>query len=235
VTVTDTGGTDDKGVAAIVLSAGSSQRFGGEPKQFADLGGVTVLERAVRAFVVDEGIDEVWVVTSAEHLDRTRELLADAGVRGVVLGGSTRAESTVRGLEALGESVSRVLIHDAARPLVPASVVAACVQALEHADIVATVIEPADSVVILVGDDVAAMPDRSTVRLHQTPQGFRRSLLAAAWEHTADGDQPTDDVTVALRAFPDVPVAWIEGDPRSAKITRPADLVALRALLAEDG
>lgn len=222
-------------VAAIVLAAGSSQRFGGEPKQFADLGGATVLERAVDAFIDVPGIDEVWVVTSAEQLDRTREVLAGLDVAGVVLGGATRAESTMRGLAAVGESVTRVLIHDAARPLVPASVVTECVEALAHADIVATVIEPADSVVILAGDDVVATPDRRTVRLYQTPQGFRRTLLAAAWEHAADDDQPTDDVSAALRAFPDVPVAWVDGDNRSMKITRPEDLVALRALLAGDG
>lgn len=218
-------------VAAIVLAAGSSQRFGGEPKQFSDLGGVTVLERAVAAFVGVPGIDDVWVVTSAEHLDRTRDLLMGQGVAGVVVGGATRAESTMRGLDAVGDSVTRVLIHDAARPLVPPTVVTACVEALAHADIVATVVEPADSVVILAGDDVVSTPDRSTVRLYQTPQGFRRSLLAAAWEHAAADEQPTDDVTAALRAFPDVPVAWVAGDSRSAKITRPDDLVVLRALL----
>lgn len=222
-------------VAAIVLAAGESRRFGGEPKQFADLGGATVLERAVGAFVDVAGVDEVWVVTSAEHLDRTRDVLERTGIAGVVLGGATRAESTMRGLEALGDGVSRVLIHDAARPLVPASVVGACVDALAHADIVATVVEPADSVVILSGDEVVATPDRHTVRLYQTPQGFRRSLLAAAWEHASGDDQPTDDVTAALRAFPDVPVAWVEGDLRSAKITRPDDLVALRALLGANG
>ena len=222
-------------VAAIVLAAGSSQRFGGEPKQFAELAGATVLERAVAAFVGVAGIDEVWVVTSAEHLDHTRQLLAGLGVAGVVLGGATRAESTLRGLDAVGDAVTRVLIHDAARPLVPAAVVAACVEALAHADIVATVVEPADSVVILAGDEVVSTPDRNSVRLYQTPQGFRRSLLAAAWEHAAEGDQPTDDVTAALRAFPDVPVAWVRGDSRSAKITRPEDLVVLRALLDGGG
>jgi len=221
--------------AAIVLAAGSSQRFGGEPKQFADLGGVTVLERAVDAFLGVPGIDDVWVVTADEHLDRTREVLAGKGVAGVVLGGASRAESTMRGLDAVGDAVTRVLIHDAARPLVPAAVVTACVKALAHADIVATVIEPADSVVILAGEEVVSTPDRSAVRLYQTPQGFRRSLLAAAWEHAAEAEQPTDDVTAALQAFPDVPVAWVPGDTRSAKITRPEDLVVLRALLDGDG
>lgn len=221
-------------VAAIVLAAGSSQRFGGEPKQFADLGGVTVLERSVAVFVDAPGIDDVWVVTSADHLERTREVLDGCGVDGVVVGGATRAESTMRGLEAVGEDATRVLIHDAARPLLPSSVVDACIQALAHADIVATVVEPADSVVILAGDEVVSTPERSSVRLYQTPQGFRRSLLMAAWEHAGPDDQPTDDVTAALRAFPDVPVAWVDGDTRSAKITRPEDLVALRALLGGD-
>jgi 2-C-methyl-D-erythritol 4-phosphate cytidylyltransferase len=227
--------TDNSRVAAIVLAAGSSQRFGGQPKQFAELCGSTVLERAVSAFVGVQGVDEVWVVTSADHLERTRDLLADAGVTGVVLGGASRAESTVCGLDALGDRITHVLIHDAARPLVPVAVVRACIDALTQADIVATVVEPADSVVILDGDVVVAMPERHTVRLHQTPQGFRRSLLAAAWEQASTDGRPTDDVTAALRAFPDVPVAWVAGDSRSAKITRLDDLVGLRALLAGDG
>src|SRR5690606_35753996 len=99
------------------------------------------------------------------------------------------------------------------------------------ADVVATVIEPADSVVIVAHETVVDTPDRSSIRLHQTPQAFRRSLLAAAWEHLADQPQqaPTDDVTAVLRAFPDQPVAWVAGHHRSAKITQPDDLVMLRA------
>lgn len=222
-------------VAAIVLAAGSSLRFGGRPKQFEDLGGVTVLQRAVRAFVGVDGIDEVWVVTAQEHLESTRAVLAGEGVAGVVVGGDLRSDSTLRGLDALGPGVTHVLVHDAARPLVPASVVRGCVAALGQADVVATVVEPADSVVLIDGDAVMAMPERRRVRLHQTPQGFRRELLAEAWARQSADSVPTDDVTAVLQAFPDASVTWVRGDPRSAKITRPDDLVALRALLSEDG
>lgn len=219
-------------VAALVLAAGSSQRFGGQPKQFEDLGGITVLQRAVRAFVGADGIDDVWVLAAADQLERTRALLADEGIAGVATGGATRADSTLLGLAALGPDVTHVVIHDAARPLVPERVVTDCVAALTAADVVATVVEPADSVVILDGDAVVATPERSTVRLYQTPQAFSRPLLTDAWQHLADvGETATDDVTAVLRASPGTPVAWVTGDRRSAKITLPEDLTALRSLL----
>lgn len=223
-------------VAVLVLAAGSSQRFGGRPKQFEDLGGTTVLQRAIRAFVGVDGIDDVWVVTSQEHQAHTTDLLVDESIAGVICGGASRAESTRLGLAALAPEVTHVLIHDAARPLVPRDVVAACVRALGDADVVATVIEPTDSVVIVDGDRVVSTPARSSVRMHQTPQAFRSSVLTAAWERLAaeETDVPTDDVTAVLRAFPDQPVAWVAGHRHSAKITEPDDLVVLRAWLEDD-
>lgn len=223
-------------VAALVLAAGSSQRFGGRPKQFEELGGTTVLQHAVRAFTGTVEIAETWVVTSAEHRVRTADLLVDEGIAGVIRGGDSRAQSTQLGLAALAPEVSHVIIHDAARPLVPQAVVAECVAALADADVVATVIEPADSVVILDGDTVVATPDRSTVRLYQTPQAFRCSILTAAWERLAAEHQgsPTDDVTAVLKAFPEQPVAWVAGHRRSAKITEPDDLAMLRAWVEDE-
>jgi 2-C-methyl-D-erythritol 4-phosphate cytidylyltransferase len=223
-------------VAALVLAAGSSQRFGGRPKQFEDLGGTTVLQHAVRAFTGTDDIAETWVVTSAEHRVRTADLLVDEGIAGVIRGGDSRAQSTQLGLAALAPEVTHVIIHDAARPLVPRHVVANCVAALAGADVVATVIEPADSVVILDGDTVVSTPDRASVRLYQTPQAFRCSVLTAAWEHLAAEEQgsPTDDVTAVLTAFPDQPVAWVAGHRRSAKITEPDDLSMLRAWVDDE-
>ena len=222
-------------VAALVLAAGSSQRFGGRPKQFEELGGTTVLQHAVRAFAEIDEIDETWVVTSAENRVRTADLLVDEGIAGVIRGGDSRAQSTQLGLAALDPAVSHVMIHDAARPLVPRRVVVDCLAALARADVVATVVEPADSVVILAGDTVASTPERASVRLYQTPQAFRRSVLTTAWERLAAERQgsPTDDVTAVLRVFPDQPVAWVAGDRRSAKITEPDDLAMLRAWMAE--
>lgn len=222
-------------VASIVLAAGTSQRFGGRPKQFESLGSSTVLQLAVRSFVDVERVDEIWVVTSEEHETATRDLLGGMPIAGVVIGGDTRAESTIRALDALEPEVTHVLVHDAARPLLPRSTVERCLDALEVADVVATVVPPADTVVVLDddGEEVVSMPDRSRVRLHQTPQGFRRGLLADAWAQLADDPAglPTDDVTAVLRAFPDETVAWVEGDRRTMKVTHPDDLAVVWALV----
>ena len=169
----------------MVLAAGSSQRFGGRPKQFEDLGDATVLQRAVRAFTGVADIAETWVVTSAEHRARPMSCWSTKASPASSAAATVARQSTQLGLAALAPEVSHVIIHDAARPLVPREVVANCVAALADADVVATVIEPADSVVILDGDTVVSTPDRSSVRLYQTPQAFRCSVLTAAWERLA--------------------------------------------------
>lgn len=224
-------------VATVVLAAGRSSRFGGRPKQLESLGDSTVLQHAVRAFAHVARVAEVWVVTSAEHEATTRELLAHEQVTGFVIGGDTRAASTIRALDALDASVTHVLVHDAARPLLPRDTVERCLDALEVADVVATVVPPADTVVVLdeAGHHAVSMPDRDRVRLHQTPQGFRRQLLADAWARLAGMPPSTDDVTAVLRAFPDETVAWVDGDRRTLKVTHPDDLAVVRALAAAGG
>jgi 2-C-methyl-D-erythritol 4-phosphate cytidylyltransferase len=95
----------------------------------------------------------------------------------------------------------------------------------------------ADAVVVLddAGEGVDSMPDPDRVRLHQTPQGFRRDLLEGAGKRLAYMPHTSDDVTAVLRAFPDETVAWVEGDRRTMKVTYPDDLTVVRALAAEWG
>jgi 2-C-methyl-D-erythritol 4-phosphate cytidylyltransferase len=224
-------------VASVVLAAGTSQRFGGRPKQFETVGDSTMLQLAVRAFVDVDRVAELWVVTSDQHEEATRGHLGGDRITGFVLGGDTRADSTVRALDALDESVTHVLLHDASRPLLPRSTVERCLDALEVADVVATVVPPADAIVVLddAGEGVDSMPDPDRVRLHQTPQGFRRDLLVGAGKRLAYLPHTSDDVTAVLRAFPDETVAWVEGDRRTVKVTYPDDLTVVRALAAEWG
>jgi 2-C-methyl-D-erythritol 4-phosphate cytidylyltransferase len=224
-------------VASVVLAAGTSQRFGGRPKQFETVGDSTMLRLAVRAFVDVDRVAELWVVTSDQQEEATRAHLGGEKITGFVLGGDTRAESTVRALEVLDESVTHVLLHDAARPLLPRSTVERCLDALEVADVVATVVPSADAVVVLdeAGEGVDSMPDPDRVRLHQTPQGFRRDLLVGAGKRLAYMPHTSDDVTAVLRAFPEQTVAWVEGDRRTMKVTYPDDLTVVRALAAEWG
>lgn len=211
--------------AGIVVAAGRAARFGGAvPKQYLPLGGSSVVAAAVRALADRPGVEGVVVVVAPEEVGGARAagLAALDGVIAVVAGGTTRAESVACGLAAIG--AEHVLVHDAARPLVPARVVDAVLAAtLEHGAAV-PVVPVRDTV---KEDDgagfVARTVDRARLHLAQTPQGSRadwlREALAAA---RRDGVDPTDEAQALERAGRSV--ALVAGDPANVKITTPDDL-----------
>ncbi len=106
--------------AAIIVAAGQGTRAGTDlPKQFAMLGGRPMLAYSHAALAAHPGIDTALIVIGE---GQEQALEAALGAVPFATGGATRRESVRRGLEALG-SPDRVLIHDAARPFVPATVI----------------------------------------------------------------------------------------------------------------
>ncbi len=207
------------GVAALVAAAGAGTRLGQGPKAHLSVGGVTLLERAVAALAPH--VDEVVVaVPSAAGPWPSRR----AGVRFVV-GGDTR-QASVRAL--LGAtSADTVLVHDVARPFLPAEVVLRVLAAAREHGAATAAVPVADTVVTLAGEEL----DRSHLRAVQTPQGFRRELLA--WAHeaaAAEGYVATDDAGLLRRLGH--PVTLVEGSPLLLKLTRPEDLTLAEALAA---
>lgn len=225
-------------VVAVVLAGGVGTRFGGErPKQLLDLAGRSVLERSIDAFDAHPGVDEVLVVMASGHLDEARKVASGSmRVRGVVEGGATRSDSTRRALEALADLADddRVLLHDAARPLVSVRIIDDCLEALQEHGAVGTALASSDTV-FEVGDDatIVGIPPRVRLRRAQTPQGFRAGVLRAAYAAAADDPdfEATDDCGVVLRYAPDVPIAVVEGEERNLKVTTPLDLAIAEALL----
>ncbi len=144
----------------------------------------------------------------------------------VVAGGLTRQESVRNALDALSDSIAWVLVHDAARPLVPADVVRRVLEALHGgARCVVPAIAPHDSLRWLAADGGNAPLDRSQARLVQTPQGFTVEALLRG--HVSSlSDLATDDASL-VEAIGEV-VTLVDGDPMAFKITRPLDLVARR-------
>ncbi len=198
----------------VVVAGGTGARFG-RPKQLETLGDRRVLDHSVDA--LRPSCSGIIVVGSDLG---TAETL---GVAAVVAGGSSRSASVRRGLAALPASATHVLIHDAARPLVPSDVVARVVSALDAgAAAVVPVVPVTDTLRSLDGGTV----DRDQLVAVQTPQGFERTTLATAH---ADGADATDDAAVIERSG--VPVVHVEGSPRNLKITFPDDLVVAEALL----
>ncbi len=221
-------------VVALIVAAGHGVRAGeGPPKQYRTLGGTAVLRRAIDAFVRHPMVDLVQVVIGAEHGQ-----LYEAATEGLTLpspiaGGETRQDSVLRGLEGLTNlQPTFVLIHDAARPLVSADVIAATIDALETHDGAVPVLAAADTLKRMRDGVVEATVPRENLGAAQTPQGFRFDKILSA--HRAARDtSATDDAAIAEQAG--LTVAAVPGSRLNMKLTTPEDFVIAEALLANAG
>jgi 2-C-methyl-D-erythritol 4-phosphate cytidylyltransferase/2-C-methyl-D-erythritol 2,4-cyclodiphosphate synthase len=209
-------------IAAIITAAGRGSRAGGDlPKQWQVLAGEPVLAHALRAF---SGMPCVLVIHPD---DRARAEALDSGAL-IVEGGATRCASVRAGLNALvGGGVSRVLIHDGARPLVSSALIARVIAALTHGVAAAPALGVTDALWTGVQGRVSGTVDRSGLYRAQTPQGFHfDTILAAHREHPGGA---ADDVEVA-RAM-GIDVAIVEGDEANIKLTFPGDFARAEAIL----
>ncbi len=222
-------------VAVIVVAAGSGTRLGaGAPKAFVGLAGRTILSHALeRVFATTEPTQVVVVAPAGLEGEAESDIIRVAGDRRdlarVVTGGATRQESVSRGLDALWGDIDIVLVHDAARALVPADMIDRVIEAVRstgHAII--PVVPVVDTIKRVDGAVITAAVDRSVLAAAQTPQGFRRDVLLTAYE--AVGDDFTDDA--ALMQAAGHTVLTVEGDAMGFKITTAADLERAEAVLA---
>lgn len=226
-------------IHAILLAGGDGNRFGAEmPKQFVRLAGEQILLRSIRS-VAAAGIDRLVIVSHPDWLEQTQAVIAGAGLTvptSVVAGGRTRNESTRNGLMSLDAADDDVVVvHDAVRPLVPVEVIVRAIEPVASgaADSTDTVIPSADTLVIVDGDRVIEIPDRSRYRRGQTPQVFRKGILMQAYEAAAaQGDlAATDDCSLVLRHVPGARVLAVAGDEVNLKITTRIDLVLADRML----
>lgn len=235
----------------MVPAAGRGERLGpGAPKALRELGGVPILVHAVRALAASRAVGLVVVAAPPDGVAEVRGLLDDHGLRDprskadvrVVAGGATRQESVRLALGAIPEGVEVVLVHDAARPLVPVEVVDAVAAAVASgAEAVVPAVPLADTVKQVEPggpgrpEPVVATPERARLRAVQTPQGFRRDLLvevhAKALAEAGSGEPAvTDDAGLVERFGGRVVV--VPGHEEAFKVTRPLDLVLAEAVLA---
>ncbi|PEQ11263.1 bifunctional 2-C-methyl-D-erythritol 4-phosphate cytidylyltransferase/2-C-methyl-D-erythritol 2,4-cyclodiphosphate synthase [Novosphingobium sp. PC22D] len=212
-------------VAAIVVAAGKGLRAGQPlPKQFASWRGKPVLRHSVEA-LLREGVDPIVVVIPEGARDIAETVLAGLEPLRFTTGGATRQESVRLGLEALtGDAPDQVLIHDAARPLVPPDVVARLRAALAEHEGAIPVLPVADSLVHAEGTMMGAPARRENLRRVQTPQAFRYPAILAAhreWDGAADAG---DDAQVAQAAG--LEVTLVAGDEALHKLTYASDFAA---------
>lgn len=221
-------------VAIIVVAAGSGTRLGhAEPKAFVELRGVTILERALRGVFDSSEPAQVIVVAPSAKLAAARQIAARAGGAAsdavtVVVGGETRQASVIAGLAALHPEVEIVLVHDAARALTSAALIDRVVRAVTSQTGIVPALPVSDTIKRIDSNElVTGTVDRSDLVHVQTPQGFPRAELVAAYA-AADHDY-TDDAALFSAAGHAVTV--VEGEARGFKITTPWDLHRAENLL----
>ncbi|MBI3298000.1 MAG: 2-C-methyl-D-erythritol 4-phosphate cytidylyltransferase [Elusimicrobia bacterium] len=205
----------------------------GQPKQFLPLAGRPVCEWALKAFLDCPEVVKVAMVMTPENVAAHGERLASERVA-VVAGGATRMGSVANGFKALPADLDVVAVHDGARPLVTPAVIRATVEeALRSGAAVAAV--PAKDTLKRAGPGrvVAETPDRSSFWQAQTPQTYRRALLAEALERFAHEASATDESQLVERSGHKVTL--VEAGYENLKITTPEDLVTAAALLASRG
>ncbi|ORT58868.1 2-C-methyl-D-erythritol 4-phosphate cytidylyltransferase [Streptomyces sp. CB03238] len=227
--------------AAVIPAAGRGVRLGpGAPKALRALNGTPMLIHAVRAMAASRAVSLVVVVAPPDGAPEVKNLLDAHALPErtdylVVPGGETRQESVRLGLDALPGDITTVLVHDAARPLVPVDTVDAVIEAVRDGAVAVVPAVPLADTVKQVEprekgepEPVLATPDRATLRAVQTPQGFARDTLVRA--HATVTDNVTDDASMVEQLGE--PVVVVPGHEEAFKVTRPLDLVLAEAVLA---
>ncbi|MBP6525492.1 MAG: 2-C-methyl-D-erythritol 4-phosphate cytidylyltransferase [Dermatophilaceae bacterium] len=219
-------------VGVVVVAAGSGSRLGADvPKAFVHLGGRPLLAHALDTIARMPGRTEVVVVAPAGLTDPDDPLWSGVDLPAgavVVPGGAERTDSVAAGMAALPPGCEIVLVHDAARCLMPLAVFLRVVDAVRAGAAgavpglpVVDTIKTVDAAGVITGT-----PERSALRAVQTPQGFRREALERAH---ASGLQATDDAALVELCGDDVVV--VDGDPLGAKVTTADDLERAQWLL----
>ncbi|MER6184699.1 2-C-methyl-D-erythritol 4-phosphate cytidylyltransferase [Streptomyces sp. NPDC001652] len=228
--------------AVVIPAAGRGVRLGpGAPKALRALNGTPMLIHAVRAMAASRAVSLVVVVAPPDGAAEVKSLLDAHALPErtdflVVPGGEERQDSVKLGLDALPPDYDIVLVHDAARPLVPVDTVDAVIEAVrEGATAVVPALPLADTVkevepATVPGEPepVVATPERARLRAVQTPQGFDRATLIRA--HESVTGNVTDDASMIEQLGETVVV--VPGHEEAFKVTRPLDLVLAEAVLA---
>jgi 2-C-methyl-D-erythritol 4-phosphate cytidylyltransferase len=219
-------------VWAVLAAAGKGERLGSDrPKAFARLGGRPLLAESLERLDGSDWIDQIVIAAPAEWEEPSilvAEEIVATKVHSTVTGGETRSESVRLALEAVPEDAAAVLVHDAARPLLPEDVIERVLTALgEGWDGAVPTLPLADTIKRVEGDRVVETLARDALVAVQTPQAFVADVLRAAF--AGDLSDPTDcSSLVEARGGR---VKAVPGDPRLLKVTDEEDLALVESWL----
>jgi 2-C-methyl-D-erythritol 4-phosphate cytidylyltransferase len=227
MTATPASPVERRDVAVLVPAAGLGLRLGaGKPKALHALAGKPLLWHCRQNIAAAPSVGVIVIAAPADAVEFVQGLAPDAIV---VAGGATRRESVAAAFAAVPTDFDIILVHDAARALTPPELIESVAEAVRSGhDAVIPGLPVVDTIKEVSGEGrVVATVDREVLRAVQTPQGFRRSVLAKA-HALADGEH-TDDAGMVESLG--VAVHTVAGHPRALKITTPWDLVVAETIL----
>lgn len=223
---------------AIILAGGSGNRLGvGKPKQFVEVAGKTIIEYTIDAFERHPLIDEIAIVCKKEYISEMEAIVKTGSYRKVariLKGGKERYHSSLVAIEAYTDASSILLIHDGVRPLVSERIISSCIDALRSSEAAVVAVPATDTIIELAEDgSIARIPRRQLLRNAQTPQCFRRDVIAKAFDRALKDPSffPTDDCSVVLKYLPEVPIRIVEGEEDNIKVTYKDDIERMQRIL----
>ncbi len=218
---------------AIILAGGVGTRMGlSYPKQFFKIAGKTAFAHTLVIFQTHPKIDKVFIVAEKNSQKQIELIIqqekADKVCK-VLQGGKERSDSTLNAIKALSseDMNSKILIHDAVRPLLSHRIINDCLNKLNKYNAIYVAIPATDTIVKVNNqtNELLKIPDRKKYFQGQTPQGFRLWALKKAFEtYNSSKIKATCDCSVFMRAMPDEPIGVVKGSYSNIKLTRPIDL-----------
>jgi len=218
---------------AIIVSAGQGTRFSddGVPKTFRPLAGLPMYVHSVRAFQDVASITGIVLVVIENWLEYAMETTMGEAVRApveITPGGETRQASVRAGLARVPPEAERIVVHDAARPLVTPPMIETCLAASKGADGAICAVPLSDTLKKATDGVVEKTVARDDLWRVQTPQAFLATSLREAHAAAADDDSTDDAALIEARGGR---IVIAPGDERNIKVTTPADLELAEALM----
>jgi 2-C-methyl-D-erythritol 4-phosphate cytidylyltransferase len=221
-------------VWAVLAAAGRGERLGSDrPKAFARLGGRPLLAESLERLESSDWIDQIVIAAPPDWEEPSilvAEEIAATKVSSAVTGGTSRSESVRLALEDVPEEAAVVIVHDAARPLLPENVIERVLAPLSEGwDGAVPALPIADTVKRVEAERVVETLPRGELVAVQTPQAFLPDVLRRALAGDLSGATDCSSLVEAGGGR----VKAVEGDPRLLKVTDPSDLALVESWLYE--
>jgi 2-C-methyl-D-erythritol 4-phosphate cytidylyltransferase len=217
-------------VGAIIPAAGSGTRMGGARKAFLEIGGKTLLQHCLDAFLSIDEISQIVVALPSEEVRASPNGMQRGRVR-LVAGGAQRADSVRAALNALSPEIATVVIHDAARPLITPRMIRAVLDCALRGESATLALPVTDTLHRVNAEQrIIDTPNRAQFWRAQTPQAFPRAALEQAFAAHPNASAATDEAGLVARAG--FVVRAVMGDNANIKVTTPDDVALVEAALA---